>query len=124
MIRRDRPLGTGPLADMDESTGGSSWGGGTGGQKAEGVGGIEQQSRLLQAYLRGLTDHRKNLDEYLVQLQREREDLERERGDLNRRIEANEEERGRVTRYIEEIPRLRDRTLRSLIRTLEDLGDE
>ena len=87
------------------------------------MGEIEQQGRLLRSYLRGLTDHRRNLDEYLAQLERECEDLERERGDLNRRVSANEEERQRVTRYIEEIPLLRDRTLRSLVRGMEDLED-
>lgn len=124
MIRRDRSLGMGPLADMDGSMDGSSGREGIVGERDEPVGEIEQQGRLLQTYLRGLTDHRKNLDEHLIQLRREREDLERERRDLNRRIEANEEEWGRVTRYIEEIPQLRDRTLRSLIRAMEDLEDE
>jgi hypothetical protein len=37
------------------------------------------------------------------------------------RPKANEEERERVLGYIEEIPRLRDRTLRSLMRHAEEL---
>lgn len=88
------------------------------------MGKIEYRNRLLESYLRGLTDHRNNLDEYLGQLKREREDLERERRELDLRIEANEEKREQVVRYIDEIPRLRDRTLRSLMRELEDFEDE
>lgn len=93
-------------------------------QRGKAEGKIHHQGQLLQSYLRGLTDHRINLDEYLGQLDREREDLERERLDLERRIEANEEKREQVTRYIEEIPRLRDRTLRSLMRGMEELEDD
>jgi chromosome segregation ATPase len=88
------------------------------------VGKVELQGQLLQSYLRGLTEHRKNLDECLAELEQEREDLERERRELDRRAEANEEERERVASYIEEIPRLRDRTLRSLMRGIEELEDE
>lgn len=88
------------------------------------MGKIEYRNRLLESYLRGLTDHRNNLDEYLGQLKREREDLEQERRDLDLRIEANEEKREQVVRYIDEIPRLRDRTLRSLMWVLEDFEDE
>ena len=87
------------------------------------MGKIEYRNRLLESYLRGLTGHRKNLDEYLGQLEQEREDLEQERRELNLRIEANEEKREQVVRYIGEIPRLRDRTLRSLMREMEDLED-
>lgn len=94
------------------------------GAKGEAMGKIEDRSRLLESYLRGLTDHRNNLNEYLVQLEKEREDLERELRELNRRIEANEEKRKQVGCYIKEIPRLRDKTLRSLMREMEDLEDE
>lgn len=87
------------------------------------AGQIEHQGALVRSYLRGLTEHRNNLDEYLAQLAREREDLERERLDLDRRIGANEEKRERVTRYIQEIPSLRDKTLRSLVRGMEELED-
>lgn len=87
------------------------------------AGQIEHQGTLVRSYLRGLTEHRNNLDEYLAQLAQEREDFERERLDLDRRIRANEEKREQVTRYIEEIPRLRDKTLRSLVRRMEDLED-
>ncbi len=123
MNGRETPRGSalriGPLAALSgpsKSSGGERRG------KAEGK--IQHQGQLLQSYLRGLTDHRINLDEYLEQLDREREDLKRERLDLERRIEANEEKREQVTRYIEEIPRLRDRTLRSLMRGMEELEDD
>lgn len=43
---------------------------------------------------------------------------------MDLRPKANEEERERVFGYIEEIPRLRDRTLRSLVRHAEELGSE
>jgi hypothetical protein len=43
---------------------------------------------------------------------------------MDLRPKANEEERERVLGYIEEIPRLRDRTLRSLVRHAEELGSE
>ena len=43
---------------------------------------------------------------------------------MDLRPKANEEERERVLGYIEEIPRLRDRTLRSLVRRAEELGSE
>jgi chromosome segregation ATPase len=92
--------------------------------KGEAMGKIEYRNRLLESYLRGLTDHRKNLDEYLGQLEQEREDLEQERRELNLRMEANKEKWEQVIRYIDEIPRLRDRTLRSLMREMEDLEDE
>jgi predicted RNase H-like nuclease (RuvC/YqgF family) len=108
------PLGT--FSDPSEGSGGEQRG------KAEGK--IQHQGKLLRSYLQGLTHHRINLDEYLGQLDREREDLERERLDLERRIEANEKKRDQVTRYIDEIPRLRDRTLRSLMRGMEELEDD
>lgn len=92
-------------------------------QEVTEAGQIEHQGTLVRSYLQGLTEHRNNLDEYLDQLAREREDLERERLDLDRRIGANEEKREQVTRYIEEIPRLRDKTLRSLVRRMEELED-
>jgi hypothetical protein len=60
----------------------------------------------------------------LGQLEQEREDLEQERRELNLRMEANKEKWEQVIRYIDEIPRLRDRTLRSLMREMEDLEDE
>ncbi len=123
MNGRETPRGSalqvGPLATLSSPSEGS---GGERRGKAEGK--IQHQGQLLQSYLQGLTDHRVNLDEYLGQLDREREDLERERLDLERRIEANEEKREQVTRYIEEIPRLRDRTLRSLMRGMEELEDD
>ncbi len=93
------------------------------GQGVRETGQIEHQGTLVRSYLRGLTEHRNNLDEYLDQLAREREDLERERLDLDRRIGANEENRERVIRYIQEIPSLRDKTLRSLVRRMEELED-
>jgi hypothetical protein len=43
---------------------------------------------------------------------------------MDLRPKANEEERERVLGYIEEIPRLCDRTLRSLVRHAEELGSE
>lgn len=123
MNGRETPRGSdlraGPLATLPGPSGSS---GGERRGKAEGK--IEHQGHLVQSYLRGLTDHRINLDEYLGQLDREREDLERERLDLERRIEANQEKRDQVTQYIEEIPRLRDRTLRSLMRGMEELEDD
>ena len=85
---------------------------------------IERRERLIESYLRGLTGHLGDLEECLRELGREREELEREWRDLDLRIKANEEERERVLGYIEEIPRLRDRTLRSLVRHAEELGNE
>jgi hypothetical protein len=43
---------------------------------------------------------------------------------LDFRFKTNEEERERVVGYIEEIPRLRDRTLRSLVRYAKELENE
>ncbi len=83
---------------------------------------IKRREQLIESYLRGLTEHLGDLEEYLRELQREREELEREWRDLDLRLKANEEERVRVLGYIEEIPRLRDRTLRSLLRNAEELG--
>ncbi len=123
MSARETPRGSalrvGPLSTSPGPAEGSG-----GERRGKGEGKIQHQGQLLQSYLRGLTDHRINLDEYLGQLDLEREDLERERLDLERRIEANEEKREQVTRYIEEIPRLRDRTLRSLMRGMEELEDD
>jgi chromosome segregation ATPase len=90
--------------------------------KGEAAGRIEEHDSLLESYLRGLTEHRNNLHEYLRELGQEREELERERGDLDLKLEANEEKRERVTGYIEEIPQLRDKTLRSLVKGMEDQG--
>ena len=86
----------------------------------------ERRERLIESYLRGLTEHLGDLEECLRELEREREELElkREGRDLDLRLKANEEERERVLGYIEEIPRLRDRTLRSLVRHAEELGNE
>ena len=83
---------------------------------------IERREQLIESYLRGLTEHLGALEEYLRELQRERGELEREWRDLDLRLKANEEGRVRVLGYIEEIPRLRDRTLRSLLRNAEELG--
>ncbi|MBA3474056.1 MAG: hypothetical protein H0T57_12660, partial [Rubrobacter sp.] len=69
------------------------------------------------------TEHRNNLHEYLRELGQEREELERERGDLDLKIEANEEKREQVTGYIEEIPQFRDKTLRSLVKGMEESED-
>ena len=84
----------------------------------------ERRERLIESYLRGLTEHLGDLEECLRELGREREklELEREGRDLDLRLKANEEER--VLGYIEEIPRLRDRTQRSLVRHAEELGSE
>ena len=71
----------------------------------------ERRERLIESYLRGLTEHLGDLEEYLRELGREREELEREGREW-------------VLGYIEEIPRLRDRTLRSLVRHAEELGSE
>ncbi len=84
---------------------------------------IEEYDSLLESYLRGLTEHRNNLHEYLRELGQEREELERERGDLDLKIEANEEKREQVTGYIEEIPHFRDKTLRSLVKGMEESED-
>jgi chromosome segregation ATPase len=82
---------------------------------------IERREQLIESYLRGLTEHLGDLEEYLRELQRERGELEREWRDLDLRLKANEEGRVRVLGCIEEIPRLRDRTLRSLLRNAEEL---
>jgi hypothetical protein len=71
----------------------------------------ERRERLIESYLRGLTEHLGDLEEYLRELGREREEPELE-------------EREWVLGYIEEIPRLRDRTPRSLVRHAEELGSE
>ena len=71
----------------------------------------ERRERLIESYLRGLTEHLGDLGEYLRELVREREELEREGREW-------------VLGYIEGIPRLRDRTLRSLVRHAEELGSE
>ena len=86
----------------------------------------ERRERLIESYLRGLTEHLGDLEECLRELEREREELELEREgrDLDLGLKANEEEREWVLGYIEEIPRLRDRTLRSLVRRAEELGSE
>ena len=93
----------------------------------------ERRERLIESYLRGLTEHLGDLEECLRELEREREELEleleeleleREGRDLDLRLKANEEKRERVLDYIEEIPRLCDRTLRSLVRHAEELGSE
>jgi chromosome segregation ATPase len=77
---------------------------------------IERQSRLLESYLHGLTEHRNNLNEYLGELEREREELRCKQRDLTLEFEANEEKREQIVKYIEEIPQLRDMALRSLMR--------
>ena len=87
------------------------------------AGQIEEHDSLLESYLRGLTEHRNNLHEYLRELGREREELEREREDLDLKIAANEKKRERVTGYIEEIPQLRDKALRSLVKSMEESED-
>lgn len=87
------------------------------------TGRVEQRGRLLESYLRGLTDHRNNLGEYIVELEREREELERERRNLDLEIEANEEKREQVASYIEEIPQLRDMALRSLVKGMAESED-
>ena len=84
----------------------------------------ERRERLIESYLRGLTEHLGDLEECLRELGREREELEWEGRDLDLGLKANEEEREWVLGYIEEIPRLRDRTLRSLVRHAEELGNE
>ena len=85
---------------------------------------IERRERLIESYLRGLTGHLGDLEECLKVLGREREELEREWREVDLRLKANEEEQERVLGYIEEIPRLRDRTLRSLVRHAEELGND
>ena len=87
------------------------------------TGRVEQRGRLLESYLRGLTDHRNNLGEYIVELEREREELERERRNLDLEIEANEEKREQLASYIEEIPQLRDMALRSLVKGMAEPED-
>jgi hypothetical protein len=82
----------------------------------------ERRERLIESYLRGLTEHLGDLEECLRELGREREELEWEGRDLDLGLKANEEEW--VLGYIEEMPRLRDRTLRSLVRRVEELGSE
>lgn len=84
----------------------------------------ERRERLIESYLRGLTEHLGDLEECLRELGREREELEWEGRDLDLGLKANEEEREWVLGYIEEIPRLRDRTLRSPVRHAEELGSE
>ena len=69
----------------------------------------ERRERLIESYLRGLTEHLGDLEEYLRELGREREEPELE-------------EREWVLGYIEEIPRLRDRALSSLVRHADELG--
>jgi chromosome segregation ATPase len=84
----------------------------------------ERRERLIESYLSGLTEHLGDLEECLRELGREREELEWEGRDLDLGLKANEEEREWVLGYIEEIPRLRDRTPRSLVRHAEELGSE
>jgi len=84
---------------------------------------VEQRERLLESYLRGLTDHRNSLGEYIVELEREREELERERINLDLEIEANEEKREQVASYIDEIPQLRDMALRSVVKGMAESED-
>ena len=84
----------------------------------------ERRERLIESYLRGLTEHLGDLEECLRELGREREELEWEGRALDLGLKANEEEREWVLGYIEEIPRLCDRTLRSLVRHAEELGSE
>ena len=82
----------------------------------------ECRERLIESYLRGLTEHLGDLEECLRELGREREQLKWEGRDLDLGLKANEEEREWVLGYIEEIPRLRDRALSSLVRYAEELG--
>ena len=84
----------------------------------------ERRERLIESYLRGLTEHLGDLKECLRELGREREELEWAGRDLDLGLKANEEEREWVLGYIEEIPRLCDRTLRSLVRRAEKLESE
>ena len=82
----------------------------------------ECRERLIESYLRGLTEHLGDLGECLRELGREREELGWKGRALDLELKANEEEREWVLGYIEEIPRLRDRALSSLVRHAEDLG--
>ena len=84
---------------------------------------VEQRGRLLESYLRGLTDHRNSLGEYMVELEQEREELERKRRNLDLEIEANEEKREQVANYIKEIPHLRDMALRSVVKGMAESED-
>ena len=54
----------------------------------------ERRERLIESYLRGLTEHLGDLEECLRELGREREELEWEGRDLDLGLKANEEERG------------------------------
>ena len=86
----------------------------------------ERRERLIESYLRGLTEHLGDLEKCSRELGREREELEWEGRALDLGLKANEEEREWVLGYIEEIPRLRprlrDRALRSLVGHAKDLG--
>lgn len=84
----------------------------------------ERRERLIESYLRGLTEHLGDLEECLRELGREREELGWVGRALDLELKANKEEQEWVLGYIKEIPRLRDRALRSLVRHSEELGSE